>query len=198
MIVSKQGPLKLSLKKRPAHLVGHFNGRAEKHGEDDSAFACDIALKDLLLNEEETDVLLGDGTWNRLFKKTRNSGMDGFPEPADFIANSKTPFVLEQRFEESRVTLFMGLDNEDKVEFAVCTVAKIKYEPQSGGLVLVSMQVQCNPDPEQIGNLSKHIDKDIDASVRFGRLAGGKDENQDELPLDANAESKARETAEAA
>ncbi len=174
----------LSLKKRPAELGGHISGRTEYHGEDPIG-ACDIALSGLMLDRDEIDGLLGAGTHERLFKKVRNSGMNDFPEPADFVASTRLPFQLETKFEDSRVTLFMGIDNEDKVELAKCTLAKIKYEPKSGGLTLASLQVQCNADPEQVAKIYKHMDTKIDASVRFGRVAAEKDENQGDLPLKA-------------
>lgn len=170
----------LNLKKRVCKFGGHISGRTEYHGEDPVG-ACDLALSDLLLNEEEIDTLLGDGTWNRLFKKTRNSGMDGFPEPAEFCSNSKMPMQLEQKFEDSKVTLYGAAG--DKTELVKCTLAKVKYEPQSGGHVLVSLQVQCNATPEQVSTLYVFMDQNIEAGVRFGRLAEGKDENQIDAPL---------------
>lgn len=174
----------LSLKKRAAELGGHISGRTEYHG-DDPVGACDLLISGLLLDAEELDKLCGDGTWNRLYKKTRNSGMNDFPEPAEFIAATKLPLQLESKFEGARVTLYMGIDNEDKVELVKCTLAKIKYEPQSGGMTLLSLRAQCNAEPEQVAVLYQHMDSKISASVRFGKLVEDDDENQDELPLDA-------------
>lgn len=176
----------LNLKKRPAELGGHISGRTEYHG-DDPVGACDLALSELLLDETELDELLGAGSWNRLYKKTRNSGMNDFPEPADFVACSKLPFQLEKKFEESKVTLHMGIDNEDKLELVKCTITKIKYEPKSGGMTLVAIQVQCNADPEQVAKIYKHMDTKIDAAVRFGRLAKDKDDSQGELAIGTKA-----------
>jgi len=175
----------LSLKKRHAELGGHISGRTEYHGEEPVG-ACDLAISGLLLDSDELDTLCGAGTWNRLYRKTRNSGMNDFPEPAEFVAATKLPLQLESKFEGARVTLYMGLDDEDKVELVKCTLAKIKYEPQSGGMTLLSIQAQCNAEPEQVAVLYKHMDSKISASVRFGKLVEDKDENQDELPLDAS------------
>jgi hypothetical protein len=174
----------LSLRKRTAELGGQISGRTEYHGEDPVG-ACDLALAGLTLDTDECDALLGVGSWNRLYKKVRNSGMNDFPEPADFAANSKLPFQLETKFEDSRVTLHLGIADEDKVELVNCTLAKIKYKPTSGGMTIVSLQVQCNAEPEQVAKIYQHMDTHIDVAVRFGRIAAGKDENQGDLPLKA-------------
>jgi len=185
----------LNLKKRACHMGGHISGRTEYHGEDPVG-ACDLALTDLMLDDDEIDTLLGPGTWNRLFKKTRNGGSD-FAQPAEFVASSKMPIQCEQKFEGSKVTLYVGVDR--KVELVKCTLAKIRYEPKEGGLVLTSMQVQCNAEPSQVAAIYTHMDTQISAAVRFGTLVEDKDENQEELPLKDKAGGKdgdeARETA---
>lgn len=179
----------LSLKKRPVHL-GKPNLRPEFHG-DTSVGACDVPLKNVMLQAEEIDILLGDGTWNRLFKKTKNSGMNDYPEIADFVATSKLPFSFDGEFENSKITLHMGIDNEDKIEIGKCTIASIKYEPLSGGLVRVSLQAQGNPDPDQVAKMYKHMDHDIDAAVRLGKVKEDEDDGQDKLPL---KDSEAKES----
>lgn len=175
----------LSLKKRVAHLNGKLNVRTEYHG-DEPVGACDLTLSGLALGDSEVDELLGEGTWNRLYAKKRNSGMSDFPELAEFVVSTTLPLHLDKNFEKSKVTLFMGIDNEDKVELVNCKLARIRYEPKSGGMTDVTVQVQCNADGEQLGKLYRHMDTTISASVRFGKLVEDEDDAQDELPMDGS------------
>lgn len=182
----------LSLKKRPVTL-GKMNTRTENDG-DKKASAADIPLKNVMLQAEEVDVLLGEGTWNRLFKKVTNSGMRDYPELADFVSNSSQPFKFDGEFENSKVTLHMGIDNEDKVELTKCTISGITYEPISGGLVKMRCQAQGRPDPDQVARIYKHMDCAIDAAVRLGRVKeDDESEDQERLPLKDSSKDDANE-----
>jgi hypothetical protein len=167
-----------------------LNSRTEHHGDEDVP-ACDIALKNLLLNREEIEALLGEGAWDRLYAKKRNSGMNDFPEIAPFIELTKTPFELTHKFEDSRVAIFLGMTDDNEVVLERCKLARIRYEPQNGGLTLVSLQVQATPLAEDMAKLFAHMNSDAHAKVRFGKVEDKKSDKQDELELDVGAETKA-------
>jgi hypothetical protein len=169
----------LTLDRRPGELGKSLNGRTEMHG-DESVPACDVTLSGLLLAREEIDALLGRGSYSQIFTNRMNSGMST-PEPSDFVRKSKTPFELDGKFEDCRVVLYVGMDLDELV-LDPCDIAKIKYEPQVGGLTHVSVQVQCTPDSDIAAELFAHLDTEVECEVRFGKIAV-KDSKQRELPI---------------
>lgn len=172
----------LTLGKKPCLLGKALNGRTEHHGDDDVP-ACDIAIENLVLQLDDIEALLGEQEHQRFFKKTRNSGMDGFLEVADFVARTNTPFVLADKFAGSRVVLFLGL-GDDELALEDCRLAKIKYAPIAGGVFSVSLQVQTTPDAAAMAQLFANMNRQIHAKIRFGQIDKGKSDKQPELALD--------------
>lgn len=169
-------------RKLPCQIGKSLNGRTEHHGKDNDVHACDITLRNLMLEPEEVDALLGDGAAKALFVK------DGkFDKPSEFVARSKTPFELEAKFKDSRVVLFLGMDQEE-VELDRCALARIKYDPQPGGLTAFSVQVQATPEAAAMANLFAHMNTDASCTIRFGKVE--KNDKQDELPMNATKDGK--------
>jgi len=165
----------LTLTKRPAKLGSGINTRAEKHGDDDVP-ACDIPLAGIFLEREELNALLGDPSLHKALFTT----MPGESTPQPVLRRFK-PLQLADKFEGCTVTIIAGLSATSFMLDDV-TIAKLKLEPQTGGLTAMSMQVQALAEDLDVTALLGWLNHDVDVEVQFGTVAKGKDKQQD-LPL---------------
>ncbi len=164
----------LTLTKRPAMLGGSINTRSEKHGDDDVP-ACDIPISGVLLSRLELNMLANDlGLYDALFRK----GEGGVDEP---VLRRFKPLVFDEKFEGCTVTVIAGLTATQFMLDDV-RIAKIKLEPQAGGLTALSMQVQVLAEGVDVTALLSWMNHEIDVEVQFGRIEEGK-KKQGELPL---------------
>lgn len=179
----------LNLKRaRPCKLGGHINVRTEKHGEENVP-ACDVTLAGVLLEQDELDTLLGDGTHKALFITKRDELSE--PRFKDF-----KPFALKHKFEKSRVAIEIdGVD--DELVFDDIKISRVRVAPQVGGLTAVDVSVQCTPSSDIIALLYDHMDVEVRAKIRFGRVSEKTNDKQDELALtNGSTEPKDDEAAE--
>jgi hypothetical protein len=164
----------LTIKKTHAHLNGGINVRNELHGQEDVG-ACDFKLSQLMLDEEMIDELYDQkGYYKSLFKKGGS-----LAEP---ITRRNDPISFNVKFEKSTITLWLD-GAEESVKFSECKLRKIQLDPQTGGAVEMSVQVQANPDSDELGMLYTHQNKDCSVSLRFGKEEKPKSKAQPELPL---------------
>lgn len=161
-------------RKLPCSIGTHLNGRSQKN----STEACDLSVRELMLEPAELDALCGPGTHKALFTKSRE-----FAEPSEFVKRSKMPFELEGKFKNSRIVLFLGPE-EAEVELDDCTLAHVRLKPKAGGLTQVDVQVQATPDDESVAPLFRNMSKSAACKIRFGKLERKVVEDQDDLPLD--------------
>lgn len=160
-----------SLSKRPCTL-GTLNSRVENHGEEEVP-AIDITVDGLMLDLEELGELLGGmDDAKALFRRGK------LAEP---ILPQLQPYHLAHRFEKSVATLYVGPDNE-AVKFVNCKLRRITLDPKTGGLTVMSVQVQATPEASQVATLFVHMNRAAHCSLRFGKLEE-KRKAQPELPL---------------
>ncbi|HLF10088.1 MAG TPA: hypothetical protein VJA26_02645 [Gammaproteobacteria bacterium] len=166
----------LNLKRaRVCKLGGHINVRSEKHGEDNVP-ACDVSITGVLLDRDEVDALLGEGSHEALYV---TNGKNTPPEPR---FREFKPFALLHKFEKSRVALEIdGI--KDEVVFDDIKLARLRIEPKTGGLTALGFSVQCTPSSDIMAQLYDHLDREVKAKVRFGKLVERDDGKQKELGL---------------
>lgn len=167
--------MSLTLSKRACKMAGKLNPRTEFHGED-RVGACDFTLSEMMLDASEINELFGDeGMHARLFKLNGE-----LPESA--LAYIDTPLAFNRKFHKGKVTLRIGPDQE-KLVLGNAKIGKITLDPQTGGLTLTTLQVQCNPDSAELAKLYEHMTEDMSVSVSFGREEVKAKKDQPELPL---------------
>lgn len=166
----------LTLTKRPARIGSSINTRTEKHGDEDVP-ACDIPIEGLMLEREELNALLGDPYAHDALFNHRSQGKVDEP-----IFRKFKPLVFREKFESARVVLTVGLGADVEIELKDVKLARITLDPQVGGLVELSVQVQCTPPAETIGALVNYLGHELEAEVTFGQVAE-KADRQRELPI---------------
>jgi hypothetical protein len=177
----------MKLKKRVAKIGSSINTRTEKHGDEDVP-AIDIPLSSIMLTGKELGRLLRQESAAEDWF-TKNS--DGLKEPK--YKNIKS-ISLDGKFEESTLTLFVGL-NENEIVFSDIKFSKLKLSPQTGGLTQLSLTAQCTPElDESVITLLSFLNHDCSAELVLGKLAIGND-RQKELALNDD-EDDAEESGE--
>lgn len=178
----------LSISKTGCQLGGKLNPRNEFHG-DDEVGACDFTVSGIMLPGDEVDELCGAGTYHRLYDLS-----GPLPEPAAFTKMAGALW-LEGKFEKSRVTLYLSgateanPPGEDEVEpeamkLGGVTFAKVVLRANTGGLTALELQVQANPEPQQLALLYLNMGKGASCSLRFGRTELSAAAKTPELPLE--------------
>lgn len=166
--------MSLTVKKTGAKLGASINVRNELHGDEDVG-ACDFKLSGIMLDKEDLNELYQDKYYHNSLFNTKGKLM----EP---MTRLNEPAVFKTKFENSTITLWLGLSDE-VVKLTEVKLRKITLEPQTGGLTELCLQVQCNPEAEQLGELYTHQNKDVSVNIRFGREEKPKQKPQPELPL---------------
>ncbi|SRR5579871_4409902 len=170
------GPLTVT--NREAKLSGHGNLRTEKHGDAD-VLAVDISVV-FGLYEKELEKLLGVGSHNALYTRELTTG----PEPR---FRTMKPLQIEDKIEKVDVTMRLGLSRHE-ITFNDCKLGSITLTPETGGMTRCKLQIQAHPVDEQLGELSVHLNHEIEIDLKGGRI--GKEDatpkaDQSALPLDA-------------
>jgi hypothetical protein len=164
----------LTVKKTQAKLGASINVRNERHGDEDVG-ACDFKIGNILIDKHDLNELYGDKYYHNSLFNTNGK----LVEP---MTQLNEPAVFKAKFENSTVTLWLGLSDE-KLTLTEVKLRKITLEPQTGGYTEMTLQVQCNPDESQLGHLYSHQNKDVSVNIRFGREEKPKQKAQPELPL---------------
>lgn len=165
----------LTLDKRPARMGSSINTRTEKHGDEDVP-ACDIALQGIMLEREELNSLLADPYAHDALYNHRSKGKADEP-----VFRKFKPLVFREKFEEGGVTLYVGM-GQTKIELKDVKLARVTLDPQVGGLTELSVQVQCTPKTDTIGELLGYMNHDVEVEISFGKRAE-KSKKQQDLPI---------------
>jgi hypothetical protein len=167
--------MELHLDQRACKLGPSINCRTEKHGDEDEP-ACDIPLVGILLEKSEVNDLVGKLFWESLFD-TRSGGKAPkvlFPDLA--------PRRLQEKYTGS-VSIELG-PNINDVELEDITFAGVTLEPLEGGLVSLSLKVQCSDKIEKfIAKLVARQNTEVEVEITFGEKVVKTKGKQEELEL---------------
>jgi len=168
----------LSISLRTAKLGPSINNRTEKHGDEDVP-AADISVGALLLTAEELNALLDNpGAHERLFVQTSATSL---PEP--FFTRFAGGFTLADKFEGANVRIEYGLE-PNVIQLPDVKIAKVYLEPQTGGLTMVSLQIQASHDwSESAPELVACMNREIKIEITDAAIAKKTDKRQAQLPL---------------
>jgi len=150
----------LNLNRRAAHIGVSFNGRREKHGDEDVP-ALDIKLEGITLGEKEFNALLGDPHAEEAFfdppGKTSTLVVPRFPK--------LDSLKLKDKIKGVKVSIW--LDGKDTpILLDGCDLAKITLDPQDGGTVALSCQVQCSePGDKAVSKLFDHLGATVSVEI---------------------------------
>lgn len=166
----------ITLVKRPCYIGASINVRTELHGEEPVP-AFDLPLTGLMIEAEELNSLLEEPHAHRLLFNVRSGGK--LSEP---VFRALKPLQLEHKFEGCRVTILFGANRKDLV-IEDCTVAKVKLEPQAGGLTMLSCVVQTSGHAADLNRLVEKMKGEIDVEIEFGEAAQSDKDRQQDLPI---------------
>ncbi len=134
----------------------HKNERLEKHGDEDR-LACDLNF--LWATDNGCLAMFAPELRHSLYKKPDN-GQAELPETTspDHLTALRFPELGEFKWEGAgllggQLTFHTGVKTLVKVDMT--KLHKLKLEPQEGGTVIVGFQVQCYPNEQLSGKLSK-------------------------------------------
>lgn len=150
----------LNLNRRAAHIGVSFNGRREKRGDEDVP-ALDIKLEQITLGEKEFNQLLGDPHADDAFFEA--------PGKKGTLAVPRFPKLdslkLKDKIENVKVSVW--LDGKDAaITLGSCDLAKITLDPQDGGTVALSCQVQCSePGDKAVSKLFDHLGATVSVEI---------------------------------
>lgn len=164
----------ITIGRRPCKIGSSVNTRSEKHGDEDVP-ACDIPLDGIMLEAEELNTLLADpGAHRALFSKPRNGA------PQEPMFKQLKPFVLVDKFTGS---VELTLAGQVVLELEDVTLARVRIEPQVGGLTMLSLQVQCAPPVEDMAHVIGFLNSTADVSITFGKRVEKAARKQKDLEL---------------
>jgi len=176
----------LELAERIAKIGGSINTRSERHGDEDVP-ACDIPLVGFMLEADELDALIGKGAHKALYRDAKGNNVEPrFEHVTELAVDQK--FVGNVSLDLESIDL--ELDDEN------VTLAKIRLEPQVGGLTAMSLQVQCTPSTDEIAQLVGSLNREVRAAITFGGRKQPKGKKQPELPMGNHAQTPAADAAE--
>lgn len=163
----------MHLKARICQL-GVIHNRCEKHGEEEVP-AIDVPITGFALTAEEFNGLLVNPFAHRaLFDTSKN--------PAEPVLTGIKPLGLKEKFHEAHVTLHLGLDR-DSVKIGPAKIAKVKFDPATGGLVSCDFTVQAVANLDDVPKLLAFQGHEIECDVDVDPSAKPVKSQQD-LPLD--------------
>jgi hypothetical protein len=73
--------------------------------------------------------------------------------------------VLSAKVVGATVTVHHGISEKSDLVMEECTVRKFQLDPQEGGTVIVSMEVDCVPSKEQAGELHMKQNQDVVVTI---------------------------------
>jgi len=135
----------------------HKNERLEKHGDED-VLACDLNFS------WETGngclAMFAPDLRSMFYKRLDDAQQELDPDPEHLTALrfpglGKSGVVGWELGELTGGTLTFHVGVKTKFEIPMQKLAKFKLEPKEGGTVVVYFQVQCHPNEQQSGKLSK-------------------------------------------
>lgn len=179
--------------------INKLNVRVEMHG-DEEVPCCDVNVSGIPFDRDELDELCGKYTSRSLFDtkgKTVETALKMFD----------SPFPLTPKWAKSRVTLYVGL-NEEAIKLSDVKLCKAQVDPQVGGMSFVSLQIQARPDGEQMAQLYEwqgkdgqgitlwfgtveEKPKDKQRGLDLGEAGEGEDDDHVPGPLDNGGEARA-------
>jgi hypothetical protein len=164
----------LSLRMMACKLGGHVNVRVERHGDDDVP-ACDITIAGLMLKASEFNLLVDDDAYDALWC----ADDDGKPNVEEPLFKRFKPLQLKDKYAECTAEFVLGLE-EAEIALKDITIARIRFEPQVGGLVQTSVQLQCTPPAEDMAKLIAFLNSDTcTVKLTFGKKAEADDQQKD-------------------
>jgi hypothetical protein len=173
--------MELHLTERACKLGPSINCRTEKHGDEDEP-ACDIPITGILLEKDEANELVGALFWESLF----DSSGAGKGKAPKVLFPHLAPRKLTDKY-QGNISIVLG-PNINDVELEKITFTGITLEPIEGGLVSLSLKVQCSDSIEKfIHKLVARQNTEIDVEIDFGEKVVQTKGKQDELPLEGAA-----------
>lgn len=173
----------LTITKRTAKIGNAIQSRSEMHGED-SVTAIDIPLSMIMLTAVELNAIMREPyAHNALFNHRVAGG--GLVEP---MLKHIKPIALDEKIEGAKITITHGVDAE-VIRLAPVKLAKIRLEPQLGGLTSMACTAQCTPDLDV--NIA-HLLERLNATVEI-EIDGGEFGAQGELSLTGQQEGESDE-----
>jgi hypothetical protein len=169
----------LELEQKACHLAKSMSINTEHHGSDDVG-AIDIVFDGVMLNANEIDNLLGNGSHKALFN---------YPPPRDKQSAMPTvrfphflPLGLNHKFKDANVILRVGM-KPDKLDFFECKISGIRLTPQEGGLVSMKCSIRARPESDDVAKLFDHRNTDATIWIRDAEKVDEPNANQQSLGL---------------
>lgn len=162
----------MHLKTRICHL-GVIHNRTEKHGDEDVP-AIDVPIEGFALVAEEFNGLLSDPHAHRALFDTSKI-------PHEPVFQCFKPLALKEKFYDATVTLHLGLAR-DAVILRQCKLAKVKFNPATGGMVAMAFTSQLRANLDDVPKLLAFQGHEIECDVDVDPSAKPKDV-QANLPL---------------
>ncbi len=159
----------MKIKSRPCRIGASINTRTEIHGEDPVPMM-DVPLVNLLLDAAELDELLGPSSHVSLFAN--------ITPPMPQWHEKLKPLQLVGKWKKSKISLSLPVGSD--IDLAGVTFAKLKLEPQIGGLTALSLTVQMGV----MSVLLNYLDQPIVAQLELGEATAETTEDEPELPLE--------------
>lgn len=79
--------------------------------------------------------------------------------------NMQNKVALSEKVVGATVIVHHGIGGKSDLTMEECTVSKFRLDPQEGGTVVVSMEVDCVPTKEQAGELHMKQNQDVVVSI---------------------------------
>lgn len=160
--------------KGECEIGGSINVRTEKHG-DENVTAMDIPFSILIKGKTLIKLLREDLAITALF----NEKEPGHFEP---LFGGKIGMIpLLGKFPDSQASFKCGV-NEIPIDFDNCTVAKIKFDPQIGGMTLIKGMIQTEMHESQKA-IFDFAGSSWPAVIKLGKLKDVAKEDQMNLPM---------------
>ena len=134
----------------------HKNERVEKHGDED-VLACDLKFAWSTTNGDLA--MFAPDLRSALYKRADSAQAELDPDPEHLTA-LRFPGMDPFRWSAGELvggslTFHYGVKSMIKIDMS--KLCKYKLQPMEGGTVVVEFQVQCRPNEQQSGKLSKFL-----------------------------------------
>lgn len=156
-----------------------------------------LSLEGMSRTEQEIDAHLGIYTWRSWFNVDAATKL---PEPMPWWAKRESrDFQLTEKFDVKTLTIKCGTNvlkfasekhESGDGETPAGKIKEIVYEPQVGGISLMSMKLSVRPDPDQAAILTEYFKRHV--KITLGALTAGDVEKakQGELPVSEQGSGK--------
>lgn len=147
--------------------LSNLNIRSELHGE------AHVTAADLNLLFKQSNSILAyfhPSLKSALYEKSDEAQAELLDDPAHLtklrFPKIKNAIKWDWDGIGYTVTVHIGVSEKENVVLADCKVVKPVLTPQDGGTVLLGLQIQCRPQPGQLGKLSELLASDISISLK--------------------------------